>query len=134
MLPIDAFISFLPVRDLGRTDAFYHGRLGLRLAVDQGRCRIYEVSRTAYLGFCHSEELPQGGRIILTLVTEDPDAWHDRLTRAGLHPDPIRESEPYRIRHFFVRDPDGYLVEFQRFWDEDWRTGGLFGRPPSNLA
>jgi len=124
--PIDALITFLPVRDLDSTERFYRDHLGLRLAIDQGRCRIYEAGRTGYLGFCLSDDLPQGGRIVLTLVTEDPDRWHQRLRQAGLAPGPVEENETYRIRHFYLADPDGYLVEFQRFWDDDWRQGGRY--------
>ena len=28
----------------------------------------------------------------------------------------------YNIYHFFMRDPDGYLVEIQRFLDPNWPT------------
>lgn len=126
MPSIDALITFLPVRDLDRTEHFYRDLIGLRLVVDQGRCRIYEAGRTGYLGFCRSDEIPHGGRIVLTLVTEDPDAWHRRLAAAGAEPGPVQENETFRIRHFYLPDPDGYLVEFQRFWDDDWRQGGRY--------
>ncbi len=53
-------ITFLDTRDLARTADFYERILGLRLARDQGSCRIY---------------------------------------------------------HALVRDPNGYLVEIQRFWE-----------------
>src|SRR5262245_200512 len=50
--PIAQQITFLETRDLARTADFYERVLGLRLARDQGRCRVYHVSGNAYLGFC----------------------------------------------------------------------------------
>lgn len=134
MTGVDALIPFLPASDLDATERFYRELIGLRLTLDQGRCRIFEVNERAHLGFCQSDEVPRGGRIILTLVVDDPDAWCDRLRGVGLSPGPVRESEEYRIRHFFVPDPDGYLVEFQRFWDADWREGGGYRLPRPPLA
>ena len=51
-------ITFLDTRDLARTADFYERVLGLRLARDQGTCRIYHVSGTAYLGFCQRADAP----------------------------------------------------------------------------
>ena len=61
--------------------------------------------------------------MIITLVSDEVDAWHDRLTAAGV---PVEQApkvtEEYGVYHAFYRDPDGYLVEIQRFLDPDWAT------------
>jgi catechol 2,3-dioxygenase-like lactoylglutathione lyase family enzyme len=112
-------ITFLDTRDLARTADFYERVLGLRLARDQGTCRIYHVSGTAYLGFCQraaAPAAPQG--ITLTFVTDRVDDWCARLKREGV--EFVREpadNPPYRIYNAFVRDPNGYLLEIQRFWE-----------------
>jgi hypothetical protein len=36
---------------------------------------------------------------------------------AACSPRPPAHSDTYRIYHCFLRDPNGYLVEFQRFDD-----------------
>jgi len=41
--PIDQQITFLYTRDLATTAQFYEEILGLRLALDQGDCRIYRA-------------------------------------------------------------------------------------------
>ena len=112
-------ITFLDTRDLIRTADFYERILGLRLARDQGTCRIYHVSGNAYLGFCQRADAaaePQG--ITLTLVTDRVDDWCAHLKRAGVEfvKEPA-ENPPYRIYNAFVRDPNGYLIEIQRFWE-----------------
>ena len=117
--PIAQQITFLDTRDLGRTADFYERILGLRLARDQGRCRVYHVSGNAYLGFCESTETaaPATG-LTFTLVTDDVDEWCQHLVREGVEiVKAPADNPPYRIYNAFVRDPNGYLIEIQRFWE-----------------
>jgi catechol 2,3-dioxygenase-like lactoylglutathione lyase family enzyme len=117
--PIVQQITFLDTRDLARTAGFYERILGLRLARDQGACRIYHVGGTAYVGFCERPEAPAEPRgVTLTLVTDAVDEWCARLRAHGvpLVKEPA-DNPPYRIYNAFVRDPSGYLVEIQRFWE-----------------
>lgn len=121
-LAVDQQITFLHVRDLTETARFYEGILGFKLALDQGDCRIYHVAGDAFVGFCRRARPPGGADgIILTLVVTDVDAWYARLQACGV----AFETEPalnrkYAIYHVFLRDPDGYLIEIQRFTDPDW--------------
>ena len=117
--PIAQHITFLDTRDLARTADFYERILGLRLARDQGTCRIYHVSGNAYVGFCErADAVPPASGITLTLVSDHVDEWCRRLKAHGVEfvKDPA-DNPPYRIYNAFVRDPNGYLVEIQRFWD-----------------
>ena len=98
---------------------FLDTHYGLRLSRDQGTCRIYHVSGTAYLGFCQRPDAaaePQG--ITLTFVTDRVDDWCAPLKREGVEfvKEPV-DHPPYRIYNAFVRDPNGYLIEIQRFWE-----------------
>jgi catechol 2,3-dioxygenase-like lactoylglutathione lyase family enzyme len=120
--PIAQQITFLYTRDLAATAAFYEETLGLPLVLDQGSCRIYRVSGDAFVGFCQRIEAPeQPAGIIFTLVTADVDSWYAYLQAKGI----VLEKAPlvnaqYNIYHFFMRDPNGYLIEIQRFLDPDW--------------
>ena len=117
--PITQQITFLDTRDLGRTADFYERILGLRLARDQGTCRIYQVSGNAYVGFCERADAPApAGGLTLTLITEHVDEWCRHLKAHGVKfvKEPA-DNPPYRIYNAFVRDPNGYLVEIQRFWE-----------------
>ena len=137
-------VTFLDTRDLPATITFYERLLGLRLARDQGRCRIYHIAAGAYLGFCERGGGPgetgdggtvgsRGGaadhasrpghvqaahEVVLTFVTDQVDGWFAHLTAHGA---PVvkapADNPPYRIYNAFVRDPNGYLVEIQRFWE-----------------
>ena len=92
---------------------------------DQGNCRIYRVTGSeSYLGICEREATAStGDTLIFTFVTADVDAWYRRITSLGW----VCESSPsisprYNIYHFFLRDPDGYKLEIQRFLDENWNA------------
>ena len=107
-------ITFLYVSDLDRSASFYEGLLGLELVRDQGACRIYRVTEGAYIGMCDHRPTAPGG-LIVTLVTDDVDAWAKRLRDGGHDVDGPTANERFAIYHCFVSDPDGHLVEIQRF-------------------
>jgi catechol 2,3-dioxygenase-like lactoylglutathione lyase family enzyme len=119
---IEQQVTFLATRDLDVNAAFYADVLGLSLILDQGACRIYQTGRTAFLGFCEHLPLNSGEQpVIITLVSQDVDGWYDYVSAKGV----AIEKRPtmnttYNIYHFFMRDPDGYLVEIQRFLDPAW--------------
>ncbi len=115
-------VTFLYTRDLAATARFYEEIVGLKLVLDQGDCRIYAVSRGGYLGFCQREETPeQPTGVIITLVTPKVDEWHQSLTGQGVvFEQPPAFNSQYNIYHCFVRDPNGYLIEIQRFLDPSW--------------
>ena len=115
-------VTFLYTADLEKTAVFYETVLELPLVLDQGACRIYQVGGGSFLGFCrhlNSGELSQG--VIITLVSEDVDGWYAYLRDKGV----TFEKEPqlneqFNIYHCFLRDPNGYLLEIQRFLDPAW--------------
>lgn len=122
-LPIDSQITFLYTADLARAASFYEEALGLKLALDQGSCRIYRVTGSrAYIGVCQAADAPvEPASIIFTLVAQDVDGWHERISGQGWQCEhPPRYNEIYDIYHFFVRDPSGYRIEIQRFPEADW--------------
>lgn len=116
-LPIAQQITFFYTRDLQATASFYEELLGLRLRIDQGLCRIYEVSRDGWVGFCQRAEAPlQPEGVIFTIVTPEVDAWYQHLLAQGVtFEKPPAVNQQYQIYHCFLRDPNGYLIEIQRF-------------------
>ena len=84
-LSVDSQITFLYTDDLARAAEFYEGALGLKLALDQGGCRIYRVSDgRAYIGVCQAAQAPvEPASIIFTLVTPDVDGWYERISGQG---------------------------------------------------
>ena len=120
--PIDSQITFLYTHDLGQTARFYEETIGLHLKLDQGTCRVYQVTQDSYLGFCQrpdatptaSESEPP--TTILTIITTDVDEWYQHLKdRDVALQDPPAINPDYNIYHFFLRDPNGHLLEIQQF-------------------
>lgn len=122
MLRIMEQITFLYTRDMDASVQFYEEILGLELALNQGGCRIYHmVGRKAYVGVCLREVPRTPDGVIFTIVTPDVDAWYEHITGHGINCDNApRVTSEYGIYHFFVRDPNGYLIEFQRFLADSW--------------
>lgn len=112
----DQTLTFLHTADLIATAHFYEQVIGLELARDQGACRIYRASPGGYIGFCQHLEpsSPQG--VILTLVSADVDGWYARLSARGVEFVKAPAHNPrFGIYHCFFKDPNGYLLEIQRF-------------------
>jgi catechol 2,3-dioxygenase-like lactoylglutathione lyase family enzyme len=116
---IDQQITFLMTDDLEATARFYEEVLVLPLKLDQGSCRIYQVSDTGYLGFCQrtgATEAAPAPDLIVTLVTQEVDEWYRYLKGQGVAFEKPPQTNPkYDIYHCFLRDPNGYLIEIQRF-------------------
>ena len=119
----DQQVTFLYARDLEASSGFYGTTLGLTQVLDQGACRIFQVSRDGFVGVCQCRDdaAPARDGVIVTLVAEDVDGWYEKLISAGLPIEaPPALNPDFNIYHFFLRDPDGYLLEIQRFCDPAW--------------
>lgn len=121
-VPHDALVVFLYVDDLERSSRFYGQALGLPLVLDQGSCRLYQVATNGFLGVCASGDRPTTpDGLIVTLVRDDVDGYCDELLAKGVALEEApRHNERFGIHHAFLRDPDGHLIEVQRFDDPAW--------------
>jgi rhodanese-related sulfurtransferase/catechol 2,3-dioxygenase-like lactoylglutathione lyase family enzyme len=120
-LPVDSQITFLTVSDLEASGHFYGTVLGLDLVVDQGSCRIYRVTSSAFLGICTHRDDVRAEGVIVTLVSDQVDRWYDELSANGVEFESAPAlNERFGIYHVFLRDPDGHLVEIQQFMDSEW--------------
>jgi catechol 2,3-dioxygenase-like lactoylglutathione lyase family enzyme len=125
--PFEQCVTFLYTADLAATAHFYTEVVGLPLVLDQGSCRIYRVSADGFLGFCERAGAAPSG-VIVTLVTQDVDGWHARLCERGASIAQAPAFNPtYNIYHCFLRDPNGYLLEIQRFCDPAWPSQASAG-------
>ncbi|MGI9598541.1 MAG: VOC family protein [Acidimicrobiales bacterium] len=118
----DALVVFIYVDDIERASRFYGGALGLDLVLEQAHCRIYKVSAGGFVGVCAAGDRPTTpDGIVVTLVRDDVDEYCARLIAQGIELEqPPAANERFAIYNAFVRDPDGHLVEIQRFDDRAW--------------
>jgi predicted enzyme related to lactoylglutathione lyase len=119
---IDQQVTFFYCEDLEKTSQFYQNVFNLEMVLDQGTCRIFRVCGDAFVGFCQKEEPPTDkSSVIFTLVTQDVDGWYRHLSEHSVQIEkPPTENPIYNIYQMFVRDPNGYLIEVQRFLDPAW--------------
>lgn len=122
-------VTFLYTHDLEKSAHFYESVMGFELWLDQGTCRIYRAAPGAFLGICQTgsgevQRVESQPNVIFTLVTEDVDGWYAWLSAKGI----TFEKAPaintkYKIYNCFLRDPNGYLLEIQRFLHDDSGAG-----------
>ena len=118
---VPSSIVFLPCSDIQKTDAFYGGILGLPLVQKQGpSLSIYDTGY-GYFGFCRYADgrQPLSGPkgVCLSINLADNEAVLARFEELKdlctvyrapqMHP-------VFPVYSFFLQDPDGYLVEYQK--------------------
>jgi catechol 2,3-dioxygenase-like lactoylglutathione lyase family enzyme len=120
-------VTWVYTEDLDATCRFYGEALGLAQVLDQGGCRIFRMGGGAFLGVCRvrpGRQVEPNG-VVITFVTDDVDGWHRHLLARGVAPEGApKRSEAFNVYCFFVRDPNGYLLEFQTFLDPSWPREG----------
>jgi catechol 2,3-dioxygenase-like lactoylglutathione lyase family enzyme len=118
----DYAITFFYYPDIHAVAPFYENVLGFQLVLDQGLARIYRIADNSYFGIVdgnrghlrHQEK----SAVLLTVVSEDVEGWHARLTEAGVAGLTEMRRGNY-CDHFFFEDPAGYAIEIQRFHNPD---------------
>jgi len=139
-IEIDQQVVFVYTDAFDSTVAWYENVLGLELILDQGQARIYRTSSSSFLGVCKVRPgryvEPKG--VVLTLATKPAavDQWFRRLSEQGADIlGPPERNDMFNVYAFFVRDPNGYLIEFQSFLDPRWPlppTPPLPAPPPAS--
>ena len=122
-LGIRATVFWLYYNELEPIERFYEELLAVDLLVDQGWAKVYEASRSGFIGLVdganglHSATETKG--VTISLFTSDVDAWFERVRELGTvelrTPEITDESE--RVRVFVGYDPDGYFLEWDTFLD-----------------
>ena len=106
-------IVFMSTRMLDDLVGFYTGRLGMEVWLEQEDCTILRYDNLC-LGFCQRESATTEG--IITFWFETSREVDERYAElSDLAEGPPERNPKYRIYHFFLRDPEGRLVEMQRF-------------------
>ena len=123
-LGVHATVLWLYYEDLEPIQRFYERLLGVDLLVDQGWAKVYQASRTGYIGLVdgsrglHQPTEEKG--VTISFFTDDVDGWMERARAQGVElrtEEIVMESE--RVRVFVGYDPDGYFLEWDTFLDRD---------------
>ena len=111
---------FLYYRDLDRATAFYQRTLGMELVADYQMARIFRMTEDSYLILVdatkgmHTADEPK--TVAVALLTDQLEAWHAYLSTRGIKPRSAFAPKAGRPHDgFVIEDPEGYLLEFERF-------------------
>lgn len=116
--PNQLAITFLYYRDLPTAMRFYEDVLGLRLAIDQGWSKTYEICPGAHVGLVDETRGMNKWAAVkpvqLCIRVPDVDAWY-AYAQAQALPDlsQLFQNDEIGIRAFVFTDPEGYQIEIQ---------------------
>jgi len=110
-------VTMLYYKDIGPAARFYGDILGLELELDWDWIRFYKTGPASSVGLVTEgdgawHEARAQNAVMLSLVTEDVDAWYRRIAGRDdvIILKDIGDGGP--IRSFLLEDPGGYTVEF----------------------
>ena len=123
---VPSSIVFLPCSDIEKTDAFYGGILGLPLVQKQGPALSIYDTGYGYFGFCQYADgrAPLSGPkgVCLSINLPDNEAVLARFAelkdRCTVYKVPAKHPV-FPVYSFFLQDPDGYLVEYQKIAEQN---------------
>ena len=117
---VEGLITFLYYRNLDSAAIFYEDVMGFEKTFDQGWAKIYLVHGSAHIGLVDgtrgyhkpSEDKP----VMITVVVESVDEWYEYFKDIGIKTltEP-RDNIDIGIRMFLLEDPEGYIIEIQKF-------------------
>ena len=121
---ITSNIAFYPCVSIEETERFYRDIIGLELVFSDGKARIFSAVK-GHFGFVeYADKTAAVGRLCLSLncaSETDVDAEYERLVSIEAYADGRRPSlhaprkhEHFPVYSFFIKDPNGYFVEFQK--------------------
>lgn len=118
---VEGLITFLYYEDLEGAMRFYEEVMGFEKIVDQGWAKIYRVVGEAHVGLVDGSRgyhRPSPSKpVMVTVVVDNVDAWYRYLRVMGVETltEP-RDHEEIGVRAFLLEDPEGYVIEIQKFY------------------
>ncbi len=111
-------------KDLAVVVPFYEKTLGLTKTFDETWVKIFQLTPSSSIGLVQEGETSfhraqADNAVMLSIVTEDVDAWYQRLkqTEGIVFLKEIYNNKNVPIRAFLVEDPGGYSIEFFQWLD-----------------
>jgi catechol 2,3-dioxygenase-like lactoylglutathione lyase family enzyme len=108
-------IPNMPVEDLAVSRVFYADFLGFDVAMDEPGFTMFASPsvRTTQITIADKHNPGQDRGISeaqISVEVEDVDALHEEAVRRGLEIVYPLTDEPWGVRRFFVKDPDGTVI------------------------
>jgi lactoylglutathione lyase len=114
-------ITFFYYRNLDKAAEFYRDIMGFELVQDQRWAKIFKINENAYMGCVdgnvgyHKPSVDKP--VMLTIIVDDPDAWYEYFKRRDVETlNEPHDDEALNLRIFLLQDPEGYVIEIQKFY------------------
>jgi catechol 2,3-dioxygenase-like lactoylglutathione lyase family enzyme len=123
-LSIRGNIIFTYYHDLTRAAEFYANVMGLELVLDQGFAKVFQLTPHTFIGLVDGEKgthRPSDTKpVIIASVSDDVEKWYQHLIDHGVEiKKPLKENSVLGLRGFMALDPEGYVLEFEQFFDTE---------------
>lgn len=90
----------------------FYKKIGMDVWLDQGGCMIMKHGNML-LGFCMGEPEICGVITFFYETMNEVDSMYAELS--DISDGKPRINEQYKIYHFYAKDPEGRIIEFQHF-------------------
>jgi catechol 2,3-dioxygenase-like lactoylglutathione lyase family enzyme len=103
-------VANIASRNVEESRRFYENTLGYRVVMDLDWIvtLVSATEPTAQLSLIAHD--PSGVHPAVSIEVDDVDAVYDELTKQGLEVIYDLRDEPWGVRRFFVRDPNGTVI------------------------
>lgn len=123
-LSFHGVITWLYYKDMLAMQDFVENTFGLELVADQGWTKIYRATDTGFIGLVDERrgmhKFTEEKGVTLSFILEDLDGWY-KYVRANapfeLREGAFEEEPDGRYKAFVGFDPEGYFLEFDKFFD-----------------
>ena len=119
-MPVTSSVIFLPVTDINKTYEFYANVLKLQVHQKQGSNLYIFDTGYGYWGFCQYDDGrkplsgPKGVCLSLNLDNNEEvlEKYNELCDKCEVIKEPEKHPK-FPVYSFFIKDPDGYMVEYQ---------------------
>lgn len=125
-----ATITWLYYRDMLQMQQFYEEVLGLHQVVDQGWAKVYSASATGFVGLVDERrgmhQWTETKAVNVSFLIDSLDGWFSHVQskkRFPLRSEAVSRDSAGRYHAFVGFDPEGYYMEFDRFFEHPLNTG-----------
>ena len=122
--PIKAMITWVYHKDLLSMEGFYQNTLGMEMVADQGWTKIYQLTNSSFIGLVDEKRgmnnWYQDKAVTVSFILDDMDGWFEYVKANNsfeLRSDEIGEGPGKRYRAFVGYGPEGYFLEFDKFYE-----------------
>ncbi|MCK5670245.1 VOC family protein [Candidatus Bathyarchaeota archaeon] len=107
---------------MAKAGEFYEKIMGFELVQDQKWAKIFKVADNAYMGCVDGNigyhKYDPTKPVMLTVIVDDPDAWYEHFMENGVETlNKPHDDVELNMRIFLLKDPEGYVIEIQKFND-----------------